>query len=208
MTLRDEAYSRLVATVKILLPLVAIGILSMLFLAARPSREGEPLRFVDDLGNLSGTEEQLVRPDYQSVTQDGSSLRIVAETLRPVAGQTQVYEGDLIDARILQQDDLFYHLTSPSGTFDDSAGQAKLIGGVKLKRGDGYVAQSDVIEFETDLTELVSPGPIHIYGPLGTLDANRMEMTGQPDLGSGTVTVFRGNVRVLYDPKSSDLTEE
>lgn len=208
MAFKDEAYSRLIATVKILLPLIAIGILSMLFVAARPSREGEPLRFVDGLGNQSGTEEQLVRPDYQSVTQNGSSLRIVAETLRPVEGQDQVYEGDSIDAKIHQQDGISYHLTSPDGRLDDKSGHAKLLGGVQLVRGDGYVAQSDVIEFETDLSELVSPGPIHIYGPLGTLDADRMEMTGQPDLGSGTVTVFRGNVRVLYDPNSSDPTEE
>lgn len=204
MAFGDNAYSRIVAATKVILPIVALGILSLLFVVSQPRREGEPLRFVDlGLEEVAG-DEHLARPDYRSVTENGSSLRLEAAELRPVPERDDAYSGVDLEGRIARPDGVRYTLSSLRGRLDETAGLAWLTGDVHLVRDDGHTAVSEEIEIATDLSLLVSRGPIHAFGPLGTLDADSMEMRGEPDLGSGTVTVFRGNVRVLYDRQATD----
>ncbi|MCR9089012.1 MAG: hypothetical protein NXH97_19965 [Rhodobacteraceae bacterium] len=204
MALGDNAYSRLISAAKVILPIIALGILSLLFVVSRPGREGEPPRFVDlDLEELA-KDEHLARPDYRSVTETGSILQLEAVELRPVPGQDSAYSGTQLSGQIDRTDGVSYTMTSNSGRLDEIAGVAWMTGDVRLRRDDGHTAISEEIEIATDLSLLVSPGPVHAFGPLGTLDADSMEMRGQPDLGSGAVTVFTGNVRLLYDPKKDD----
>lgn len=208
MAFGDNAYSRIVAATKVILPIIALGILSLLFIVSQPDREGEPLRFVDiDRPDLA-QEEHLARPDYRSVTEAGSILRLEAVELRPIPEQEDSYRGTQLSGRIDRTDGVSYTMTSQAGRLDEIAGTAWLTGDVQLIRDDGHTALSEELEIKTDLSLLVSPGPVHVFGPLGTLDADRMEMRGQPDLGSGTVTVFTGNVRLLYDPEETDGNAE
>ena len=204
MALGDNAYSRLVSTVKVILPIIALGILSLLFVVSQPGREGEPLRFVDLNLDQVAQDEHLAQPDYRSVTESGSILQLEATELRPLPDQDSAYSGVQLKGRIDRPDGVSYTMTSDSGRLDEIAGLAWMTGDVRLRRDDGHTAISEEIEITTDLSVLVSPGPVHAFGPLGTLDADSMEMRGQPDLGSGSVTVFTGNVRLLYDPKKDD----
>lgn len=204
MAFGENAYSHLVAATKIILPIIALGTLSLLFIVSRPSRDGEPLRFADVDREVTALDQHLARPDYRSVTDEGSTLRLEAVELRPVPDQDAVYEGTGLSGQIDRLDGVSYNMTSQNGRLDETAGVAWLTGDVRLRRDDGHTAISDELEIATDLTLLISPGAVHAFGPLGTLDADSMEMRGQPDLGSGTVTVFRGNVRMLYDPKAND----
>jgi lipopolysaccharide export system protein LptC len=201
MPFGDRTYSRVISALKVVLPLIALGILSLLFVLSRPGREGEPLRFVDVGSDASVAEQRLARPDYRSVTNTGSDLRLAAETLRPVEGQAGVYTGTGLWGTITGQDGVGYRMTGKGGRLDERAGRAWIIGDVRLVRHDGHTALSDEVEIATDLTWLRTPGEIRAFGPFGTLRADSMEMRGVPDLGSGSVTVFTGNVRVVYDPE-------
>lgn len=208
MARRDNAYSRLIAAIKVVLPILALGILSLLFFLAQPTREGTPLQFVDTGLEELVEEERLTRPDYRSVTDTGGELRLTGETLRPVPEREGQYTGTTLTGVISNPDGTAFDLTSDAGRLDQLRGLAWLTGSVRLVRHDGHTALSDEVEITTDLSRLVSDGPVHAFGPLGTLDADSMEMLGQPDLGSGTVTIFRGNVRLLYDPQSEEPGKE
>jgi len=201
---RDNAYSRLISATKVILPLLALGILSMLFVLSQPNRDGEPLRFVKDEAAAASREEHLAQPDYRSVTDSGGALRLKAADLRPVPETDGRYAGTDLEGWIDGLRGRAYALSSETGELDEADGLAWLRGNVRVIQSDGHTALSDEVEISTDLTRLVSPGPVHAFGPTGTLDADSMEMRGQPDLGSGTVTVFRGNVRLLYDPKDPE----
>ena len=203
MVSRDNAYSRLVGTVKVILPILALGVLSTLFILSQPSRQGEPLQFLDVGLEDIAEEEHLSQPDYRSVTASGGALRLTAADLRPLPDADGQYVGTALKGWITNVDGVAYVLSSDEGSLDETAGLAHLTGNVTLTRHDGHTALSDEVEITTDLTKLVSAGPVHGFGPLGTLDANSMEILGQPDLGSGTLTVFRGDVRLLYDPKTN-----
>lgn len=204
MAFGEHAYSRIIGAAKIVLPLVALGILSLLFVLSRPSRQGEPLRFVDVGLEEMVQDEHLARPDYRSVTETGGNLRLKAEDMRPVPDTEGIYTGRVLQGWIDGSDTVSYTMTSETGRLNEAEGRAWLVGSVRLVRNDGHTALSEEIEIATDLSRLMSPGKIHAFGPLGTLDADSMEMLGRPDLASGTLTVFRGNVRLLYDPKNPE----
>ena len=132
MALGDNAYSRLISAAKVILPIIALGILSLLFVVSRPGREGEPPRFVDlDLEELA-KDEHLARPDYRSVTETGSILQLEAVELRPVPGQDSAYSGTQLSGKIDRTDGVSYTMTSNSGRLDEIAGVAWMTGDVVM----------------------------------------------------------------------------
>jgi hypothetical protein len=71
---RQDGRTRTVFWLKVLLPLVALGLLSTLFLLARTADPDLALRYADvDVAELS-KEEQVAGPAYSGVTRDGASL--------------------------------------------------------------------------------------------------------------------------------------
>ncbi|MCV6597190.1 MAG: hypothetical protein OIF40_08940 [Mangrovicoccus sp.] len=184
--------------------MIALGILSLLFVLSHPNRDGEPLRFVEDEAAAASREEHLAHPDYRSITETGGALRLKAQDLRPVPETEGEYTGTKLEGWIDGRNGRAYALSGATGALNEAQGLAWLRGDVRLIQSDGHVATSQELEIHTDLTRLVSPGPVHAFGPTGTLDADSMEMLGQPDLSSGTVTIFRGNVRLLYDPQDPE----
>jgi len=198
----DNGYSRLVAIVKVALPLVALLILSSLFLLSRSDQPGEPLPYSDaEVGELA-REQRLGSPVYSGITDNGSALHLTAEKLTPDATQTGLYHGTDLAARVDMPDGLEYHLTGPTGTLDDTNGRATLTGGLKITTSDGYTVTSPSGWIDTDLTDMELAGPVHADGPLGTLDANGLTVTDQKG-GGAMVAVFHGGVKLIYTPQGA-----
>ena len=91
-------YSQWVFWLKIILPIVALAVLSTLFLFARkvefdgslPYAEGE----VNDLAN----DPRLTAPEYAGITNDGVAIRVAAKTVKPGADGTGMATGDEVVA--------------------------------------------------------------------------------------------------------------
>lgn len=201
MTPRSDGYSRAVAVLKVILPLVALAILSTLFLLARPGPRGQPIPFADVDMEVAIRTQRLGAPVYQGVTADGSEVRLTARALHPDTARDGVVHATDLLAQVRGQDGSGYDLVAATGTLDRSAGLAQLQGGVRVATLDGYRMRMPAAEMDADLTWLESRGPVTAEGPLGTLSARHMSLRGDPDKAGQALAVFKGDVKLIYLPQ-------
>ncbi|MCA8881063.1 MAG: LPS export ABC transporter periplasmic protein LptC [Rhodobacteraceae bacterium] len=193
-------YTRAVTVAKIVLPLIALAILSALFFLARNSPQGEPLRYVEDDVKDLADRQRLGEPVHQAVTKEGAEITIVAQQLVPDAKRPRVTHGTDLAAQMLTQDDQIYDIDADTGVIDEVAMESTLTGDVVILTSDGYRMTTDEMMMRTDLTYLETHAPVHADGPLGTLDAGKMQIYSDPDDETRTRMVFTGGVRLLYLP--------
>lgn len=198
MTPPGRGYTLAVNVAKVVLPLIALGLLAALFLLARSAPQGEPLRYVEeDVRNLADS-QRLGRPRYAGVTADGSELTIVADQFQPDADRDRVTHGENMTAELTTADRLVYVIRSETGTLDEVANLSTLRGDVVVTTSDGYRMLTEALEMRTDRTYLTSLSPVQAFGPPGTLEADRMEVFSEPGSGEVTRMIFTGSVRLLY----------
>lgn len=193
-------YTRAVTIAKVVLPLLALGILAGLIVLARKSPEGEPLRYVTrDVKDLAD-QQRLGEPRHEAVTREGAELTITAAELVPDPTQPRVTHGTDLTARMVTQEGFVYDLDAETGVINETTMKSLLKGNVVVTSSDGYTMTTDEMMMRTDMTYMESRAPVHGDGPLGTLDAGKMQVFSDPDDETRTRMVFTGGVRLLYIP--------
>jgi lipopolysaccharide export system protein LptC len=197
---QGRRYSRAVWAAKVVLPLVALGLLSLLVLLARSAPEGEPLRFVTgEIGELV-ERQQLGRARHAAVTDDGGEVTITAERFLPDPTRERVTLGEDVAATLAMPDGAIYDMTALSGELDERAMQSTLRDDVVLVTSEGAVLRTEALRMRNDRTYLESLAPVRIDAEMGFLEAGRMEVFTTPGAERQTRIVFTGGVRLLYTP--------
>ena len=201
MARRDNTYSRVVAWLKILLPMAALALLSTLFLLSRGVGPKNVVPFSQaELKDIT-EERRVTAPFYAGTTSNGTSMRISASTARPDPEQDgRAYAKD-ISARFDLTSGTQIDLTASDAILDDGASIATLSGDVTLVSSTGYRIETS--ELTSSLNELhaESAGEIHGTGPTGTLTAGKMILTGG-DTDDSAHLVFTNGVKLIYEPKN------
>ncbi|MBL9059625.1 MAG: LPS export ABC transporter periplasmic protein LptC [Mangrovicoccus sp.] len=193
-------YTRAVTIAKVVLPLLALAILTGLIVLARTAPEGEPLRYVTrDVEDLAD-QQRLGEGRHEAVTREGAEVTITAAQLVPDAQRPRVTHGTDLTARMVTREGFVYDLDADTGVIDEIAMESLLTGNVVVTSSDGYTMTTDQMMMRTDRTYAESRAPVHADGPLGTLDAGRMQVYADPDDETRTRMVFTGGVRLLYIP--------
>ncbi len=200
MAVDEDRYSRVVGWLKILLPLLALGILSMLFLVSKDRDPDGTLPYSEvDVRELA-REARIGRPAYSGVTRDGTIITVSAATARP---DPEHEDGMLIDdlTAILESDgDVRTEVRGGSGRLDSGRDALMLFRDVRITTSTVYSITSDAIEIGLDQTWLESPGPVNAAAPFGSLTAGSLRLDRADD-GDQTL-VFKNGVRLLYQPAS------
>lgn len=193
----DNAHSRVVAVLKIALPLVALGILSSLFLLSGriDPEDAIPYAEVDVAARLR--EPRMTDAGFAGVTADGSSLTLNAAEARPGAegGTAKIVLG-----RLETPDGGTTELAAAAVQLDTAARMIELSQGVEMRSSAGYVISAPGIGVATDRTFAQSRGTVSAVGPIGQLTADHMELSAQEGVTNSYLLVFNGKVRLLYQP--------
>jgi lipopolysaccharide export system protein LptC len=200
MAISDNIHSRVVFWLKIVLPLMALVILSTLFLFSRRIDIEASLPYSEvDVKELA-REQRLTRPEYSTVTSDGSALRISAAIAYPQTGSNSSATADSLVARYDTKGGLRLDLEATTGRVDEAAGNMTLRDGVRINTSTGYEMTTSGLDAALDRTRLISEGAVTATGPLGRLDAGQMEIR-QTDAEIGDyVLIFKQGVKLVYDP--------
>jgi lipopolysaccharide export system protein LptC len=194
-----DGYSRLVAWLKILLPVAALAILSTLFLLSRSIDPMNAIPFSQvDIDSLL-RDPRITAPNYAGVTEDGTALSLTAETARPDSADPSRASALGLQATIETPDGVVTRITADQGAVDGGAGQVSLSGTVRFSNDLGYQVETEGIRFALDRTALETTGGIRATGPFGSLTAGGMVLRPSGQEGS-YVLVFNGGVKLLYDP--------
>ncbi len=199
MALRDVTYSRLIAWLKILLPLAALVILSTVFLLSRERAPDGDVPLGDAGLSTRAMEERVTHPFYAGTTESGASLTVSAASARPDPAQEGAALAEGLEARLRLTDGSRVTITARGGAVDAEAGRAALTGGVVLRSSAGYRVETETLRAALNRVEITSDGSVTATAPMGRLEAGRMRLVE----GEGTENarmLFTRGVRLLYDP--------
>ncbi|MGR3343913.1 MAG: hypothetical protein ACU0DI_11915 [Paracoccaceae bacterium] len=199
----EDAYSRLIFWLKVTLPLIALAILSTLFLVSRAIDPSQPIRFADVDVDVIAREQIIGGPTFSGVTTDGAAITVSATSAKPgLDGSDGITAKDL-RASIVTPDGIEILITARFGKIDSVSRTAELVDDVVLESSTGYLVRTDQIFASLTATEIFSGGTITAIGPLGQITAGQMVLRQKidPESKSTYELVFKNGVKLIYDPK-------
>lgn len=194
----DDLHSRLVAFLKITLPLAALALLSTLFLFSRRIDPDAAIPYAEvDIAERA-REPRVTAPAWAGVTHDGAALTIAADEARP-GGDAQGASAQGLRAVLDLKGGGTVRLTAQSGQIDAAGQELRMSGAVVITTTTGWRVTSDAMTAAMDRTRVASPGPVAATGPAGNLTAGSMLLS--PASGPGDYAMdFNGGVRLIYLP--------
>ena len=194
----DDSWSWFVAGARIVLPLTALALLSMLFLVSDRVDPTDPIPYADiDLAELA-REPRLTAPQFAGVTQDGAALTFSATGARPEAGVQGASATDVV-ARLQSPGGFVADITARLASLDPVATVLRLSGDVRLVTSAGYSISTEQLVLATDRSRIESLGAVLAEAPFGRLDAGSMDLRAEAE-GAPYLLVFNGGVKLIYQP--------
>ncbi|HKK37696.1 MAG TPA: LPS export ABC transporter periplasmic protein LptC [Paracoccaceae bacterium] len=204
-------YTRLVRSLKIVLPLLALALLSSIFLWPRETRfEGGLVYTSADLVAL-GEGLAVTGPRIAGATAAGEPFVVTAERAVPDGPDPEAVDLESVRAEF-RQDGREITLAAAEGALRPKAQTLSLSGDVALDTSDGYRVRTERVEADLEEGELVAPGPVTAEGPSGSIAAGsfRARRVDAADAGGdpaalgalppGDYLWFEGGVRVTWTP--------
>ncbi|GGX40260.1 hypothetical protein GCM10007385_04500 [Tateyamaria omphalii] len=193
-----DGYSKLVAWLKVLLPLTALGLLSTLFLLSRNIDPVVSVPFADTEIQERLRGQQVTAPFYSGTSSSGDRISVSAGTMATADDQNNAATD--LAAHIDLSSGTRVVLFSDTGEFDLARGASSLAGNVVITTSTGYKLNSEELLTDFENMTMRSPGPVTGTGLSGTLEAGQMRLEKTDD-GENAHLVFTKGVKLVYRPE-------
>ncbi len=198
-----DRYSRMVAWLKVLFPLMALALLSTLFLLSRAIDPGASIPFADKEIQERLRDQQVTGPFFSGTTADGDLISFSAEKLTTPQGQLGANQAIEVRAELDLADGALIRLQASNASFDMVGNRVDLSGDVVITTSTGYRVVSDNLTARMSELDVRSPGPVEAVSPLGKLNAGAMTLSA-PKPGDPAQLIFTNGVKLIYNPKQSE----
>jgi lipopolysaccharide export system protein LptC len=196
---RVDTHTRVVGWLKVALPLMALAILSTLFLLSDRIDPEDALPYAEvDVEELA-REPRMTAPTYAGTTSDGAALSLTADEARPAAEGVPAKAAGL-RLELATPDGGRTELLAKTAVMDDTATQILLSGGVTVTTSTGYRLETAEIAAKLDRSGLESRSPVTATGPAGDIRADGMVLSQDIRTPGAYLLVFKGGVRLVYQP--------
>ena len=176
--------SRIVAWLRVILPLTALGLLSVLFLLGRGPEPDATIPYATVDPQDLAERQAITNPTYTGVTSSGAQLTIAGNEAVPGAERG---DGSLSNVRM-------------AGTAQFVDGTATLSDGVRLTTADGWVVTAPEFRALTGEGVVSADRQVDVRAPFGDLTAGAMELRPQSPGKADHVLDLKGGVRLIYRP--------
>jgi lipopolysaccharide export system protein LptC len=193
-------YSRLIAWLKILLPLGALALLSTIFLYARGP---DPIAVIPVLtGGADPTQtEQMGSPFYAGTTENGQGLTLAARQARFSDAENSGMIADDLRAIIDVRDGNRIVIDATVGQMEDGD-RLLLRDGVILESSSGYTVRTDGLDAAVDRVAIESTSAVEADGPGLTLSAGKLRVEEVGDTADIQL-LFTEGVKLVYIPQQN-----
>lgn len=191
-------YSRTVRWMKIALPVAAVLLIGLIFLAGDTREPVIGASNAVDAAAL-GAGLKLENPRFAGVTDNGEPFVVTAVSALPDGAMPDRVDLDRPSGELRMSDGRTLNVTSEAGQFYRISERLVLEGDVRLVTSDGYKVETAQVDIGLDTRTASAPDTFSASGPAGTLRADRAQMETQ-DGAEDVVLRFDGNVRMTFNP--------
>jgi lipopolysaccharide export system protein LptC len=194
------AYSRVVAILKVGLPLIALGMLSALFLITPDERMGGELVFSrGDLAAL-GSGLRISDATFSGTTRGEDSFHFIAALVEPDAAPPTHAEITGLSGEVDLSDGSTVTVRASRGALDIAAQTLELGGDVLIETSDGYSMRAETMAVDLRAGTMEAGDPVLTEGPLGRIESRTLTIAPAADTGDARRFSFGNGVRLIYDP--------
>jgi lipopolysaccharide export system protein LptC len=197
---RADRHTRLVAWLKVALPLTALSLLATLFLLAERIDPSNAIPYAQvDVEDLA-RDPRMTAPAYAGTTADGSAITVTARAARPAAEGRQAAALD-VRAVLDLPDGTRTEASAGLAEVDADAGLLTLSEGVLMVASSGWSLDLPAVTLRLDRTGAESDGPVSARGPAGSVSSGgfQLSLSGPSDTPT-SVLVFTDRVKLVYRP--------
>jgi len=191
-----DTYSRFVAWLKILLPLIALAVLGTVFLFTSENSIETGFTFSRADMALLEAGSFIKNPQIEGQTTKGEPFFLKAEEVRPRDGNASLLDVTGLNGAFSFESGGAVKIDATEALIDMQAQTVLFESGGHIETSDGNIA-----EFSTMLVNLntgdLGGTKIEANGPLGQISADRFRIESNAD--ENHVLWFENNVRMLYD---------
>lgn len=197
----SPAYSRAVTVLKVVLPLMALVLLSSIFLLASPVDPGRAIESAEIDVEERARDPRLTQARFAGVTRDGNALRIETETTRTDPLGRLRFQVTGLELSLDHSDGSTLRARAREGIIDRAAGRFNMAGPVQIETSPGYRLEAEQLYGLLDQTLIASDLPVHGTAPAGEIEAGNLRFERMHGGNSGNRLVFGGGVRLIYHPQ-------
>ena len=203
MAMRVDSYSRMIAWLKVILPLAALGLLSTLFLLSRSVNPTSTIPFADTEVEERMRTQQITAPVFAGTTDEGDQIRVTASVVRPGVGEVGRPEAEDLSAQIDLTKGGRINLSAKKGELNTNNNLVIFRGEVVVENSEGYEVRTEELRSALSRIEAETMGPVTATGPLGDLEAGKMQLLSESE-EQNVQMIFTNGVKLIYDPKPTE----
>ena len=191
-----NSYSRMVTWLKILLPLLALGVLGTVFLFNR--EDSFEAGFTFSRADIETLEQgsYIKNPQINGITKKGEPFHLLADEIRPQESANSLVVITNLDLEFRFISGAWAKVTASTALMDTAAQTVWFETGGRLETSDGQMAAVESLHLLMASGELQGSG-IVADGPLGQVSAENFRIESSED--ENRVLWFENNVRMRYD---------
>lgn len=187
--------TRIVRWLQVVLPMLALVLLSTMFLFSRGSDVESRIPYAEVDAQAAARDSRILAPEYSGVTDDGAQVTLRADRAMPTPGGGQ---AGALQLDWLRPDGLSARVTAPAGGAGD--GVLRLEGGVRMTTSSGWRLDAPDLEAETARSEIRALNGVDATAPFGRITAGRMTLAPSAPDSDPAILNFSDGVRLIYQP--------
>ncbi len=200
---RAERHSRFVFIMRLILPILAVGIVMVVVIYSVAYKPNIQRIFEYPAGQTGSGRVSMVNPKLTGLDIEDRYFTVTAKEAVRQADAPDDIVLRLLDVEISKDGAELLKLHAARGTAHTKTNQMVFGPLVQIDLPQGYSFQTDSTLVDMDKAIIRGDDPIHGEGPVGKISANRYEIT--KDEG---IVILSGNVRLSVDPKVLKDTSE
>ena len=198
--LKDDKYSTLVAIFKVMLPCLALIILSALFLLPDNRTKIQALNTIDTSTLNIVKKAGVNKPSFRGTLASGSNLELYATEIIPKNNDKNIIEINEISARLELNRNNWATASAKKGVVNISEQTAEMVGKVSVKSSNGVLIETSDLKVFYAKSLVKTEGEVFMKGPFGTITAGSAEFYDMNQNSSiGYVLLFNKGVKMQYN---------
>ena len=198
--LKDDKYSTLVAIFKVMLPCLALIILSALFLLPDNRTKIQALNTIDKSTLNIVKKAGVNKPSFRGTLASGSNLELYATEIMTKNNDKNIIEINEISARLELNRNNWATASAKKGIVNISEQTTEIIGKVSVKSSNGVSIETSDLKVFYAKSLVKTEGAVFMKGPFGTIKAGSAEFYDMnQNSGIGYVLLFNKGVKMQYN---------
>lgn len=195
-------YSRFVGYLKVALPLLAIGLLSTVFLFQAGDEIEGGISFSSDDRDTMKDGLAVYNPKFSGVNLHGDRFFLEASKATPDSGDPKEVVLVDLNGRTEYKSGLAVYLKAARGIVRLPEQVLELSGGLHIRTSDGFEGLTNAGVAGLETGSFLSKGPVSLEGPIGRLEAGSMRLDPSPEgeTVENQVFTFENGVKLTLTP--------